>query len=105
MGIEMAADWRLIGAVFFGLFCFGCGYAALTAWIGDRKQGYTSLMVVGGVLVTLLGVALVSWPSALLTAGAFIASGTPMIVGEIVTYKRREAEALRRMKDEIDGKA
>jgi hypothetical protein len=91
MGIEFAVDWKLWGAVMFGLFMFGLIFNGLVEWLGERKEGYVSLMVVGGVLVTLGGIAFISWPAAILGLAAFVASGLPMVIGEIVrTIKKRE---------------
>ena len=90
-GAEIAIDWRLLGSVLFGLFMFGLMFNGLVDWLGERKEGYVSLMVVGGVLVTLGGIAFISWPAAILGLAAFVASGLPMVIGEIVrTIKKRE---------------
>src|SRR3972149_9255178 len=91
MGAEIAIDWRLLGSVLFGLFCFGVLWNSLVDWLRERKEGYVSLMVVGGVLVTLGGIAFISWPAAILGLAAFVASGLPMVIGEIVrTIQKRE---------------
>jgi Kef-type K+ transport system membrane component KefB len=77
--------------IFLMLFFFGLAYNAFVAWLGPLKEGYTALLVVVGVLVTLLGVALIDWRAAVLVGGAFAASGTPMIIGDISrTIKARE---------------
>src|SRR3990172_6568261 len=72
-GAEMAIYWRLLGSVLFGLFMFGLMFNGLVDWLGERKEGYVSLMVVGGVLVTLGGIAFISWPAAILGLAAFVA--------------------------------
>lgn len=95
-----------LAAVYFGLVLFGVGYN----WLTERAErsgliaGYTSIFVAGGVVATLIGVAFVSIPFALVTLIAFAASGTPMIIGEMIRHwKRNKAEQLRRDAREHDG--
>jgi len=103
MTCEIRLDLGVILAVFFGLVLFGVGYNALVAWLERRgyAEGYMSLIVAFGVAMTLAGVALVSWQTALLTLGAFVASGTPMIVGSITRYLKKREEAKKAMLVEI----
>lgn len=84
-----ASDGRLIGVVLVSLLLFGVLYNRLMDWLDRRKDGYTSLLVAGGVLVSLAGVAVISWQAAGLSLLAFAASGLPMIIGEAVRYVRR----------------
>lgn len=81
-------DSSLALAVFCLLALIGLGYNALIAWAGRRGflEGYLSLAVALGVLITLAGVAVVSWQAALLTLGAFVASGSPMVFGSVLRY-------------------
>lgn len=51
-------------------------------------EGYTALAVVLGVLVTLAVVSVFSWQFALITLGAFVCSGAPMIAGSIYRHVR-----------------
>ena len=86
-------DWRLIGALFAGLFFFGLSFNGLVVHLGHRKDGYTSLLVVGGVLVTVGALAVVEPLCALLTLGFFASSGLPMILGDIYrAMRQRDAE-------------
>lgn len=104
MNIEIGADFGVISAVLMGLFLFGIGYNSLVAWL-ERKgytEGYLSLIVAFGVAVTLAGVAILSIQAALITLGAFIASGTPMIIGSIVRYLRKREEMKRSIIEEIE---
>lgn len=102
MTCTWAFDWRLIGALLAGLFCFGLAYNALVTWLGERKVGYVAFLVVTGVLVTLGAFAFVSWPCALLILAFFSASGTPMIIGDIVrTVRAREAQ-MRKLQELYD---
>ena len=84
--ITLVVNWQTIGSLLFGLLMFGLAYNALVHALGDRKEGYTGLLVVAGVLVTLGAVAMISWQAALLSLGAFAASGTPMLVGDVVRH-------------------
>jgi hypothetical protein len=102
-GCNPALDWRLIGAILAGLFFFGLAYNALMHYLGERKDGYTALFVVGGVMVTIGGLALIDWRCALLTLTLFAASGLPMVIGDVYRAMRkrdRVLEALREGHDE-----
>lgn len=84
----------LVTAV-LGLVLFGIVYNTLVQFTQTKGflDGYHSLSVVVGVLITLGVLALISWPSALLALILFAASGTPMIVGSIWRYmQRRKAD-------------
>jgi hypothetical protein len=77
------------------LFVFGVGYNELVAWLERQgyDRGYTALLVVGGVLVTLLGVAvLIGFEAAAIVFGSFVASGMPMIVGSMQREARKRKE-------------
>lgn len=94
-GLNSGGNWALIGLVAILLVAFGFAYNGLVDYLERRKyhEGFLSLIVAAGVVVTLVGVALVDWRSALLALGAFVCSGTPMMVGSIKRYVlRREAE-------------
>jgi hypothetical protein len=102
--IEIKLDYGLIWGVFGALVLFGLGYNALVAWL-ERKhytEGFLSLVVALGVLVTLAGVAILSIEAALLTLGAFIATGVPMIVGSIVRYIQRRETAKNNLRNGLD---
>lgn len=99
-------NWAEIGcypgelaAVYLGLVLFGVGYN----WLTERAEhsglirGYTSIFVVGGVVITVGAMALIDVHFAIMTLIAFAASGTPMIIGEMVRHwKRNRAAQLRR---------
>jgi len=89
-------------AIYLALLLFGIGYNLLTAWAEKTGfiKGYTSLFVVGGVAITVVATAVISPAFALVTAGAFIASGTPMIVGSMVRHKREELRQLEQAREE-----
>lgn len=70
--------------VFGALFIFGLFYNSLVAWLeaNGHDRGYTALLVVGGVLVTIAGAAfLIGWLAALFVLASFAASGLPMVAG------------------------
>ncbi len=108
MSCEIRVDYGTIAAVFLGLVLFGIGYNAFVAWLERRgyTEGYLSLIVSLGVFVTLCGVAVLSIHAALLTLMAFVATGTPMIIGSIVRYLRKRDEMKRSIIAEVkDDKA
>jgi hypothetical protein len=77
-------------AVLLGLVLFGCGYAVVVAWLGRRSEGFVSLLVVLGTLVTLSGAGLlIGMKAVMVVLACFAASGLPMIVGDVVGYVRR----------------
>lgn len=107
MVFEIRLDLGIILAVFFALVLFGIGYNALVAWL-ERKgytEGYLSIIVALGVFVTLCGVAVLSVQAALISLGAFAATGTPMIIGSIARYLKARDEAKRAIVEEIHDKA
>lgn len=93
----------LIVGVYAVLLLFGVGYNLLIAWLERRHylHGHTALAVVGGVLITLAGVALVSWQAALLALGAFCASGIPMVLGSIWRSMKESDELLADLRKDI----
>lgn len=97
-------DLGLIGVAFGALFVFGAGYNWLVGALERRgyDEGFTALLVVGGVLVTLIGVAVIDWRAALLTLGAFGASGFWMVIGSwwrFVTSRERGQSTMRQRQD------
>ena len=104
-------DLGSILAVFWGLVLFGILYNLLMGWMEKRGylEGLTSLAVVGGVLITLAGIAVVSWSAAVLALAAFTASGLPMVIGSLWRYVQRrqmeQEEFIGRTHDTIQGVA
>jgi hypothetical protein len=88
----------MVIAILIALFCFGWAYNGLINSLGNRKEGYVSLLVAGGVLVTLGGAALIDWRASALVLVCFVASGLPMIIGDIwrstKNREHRECELL-----------
>ena len=92
----------ILAAIYLALLLFGVGYNYLTAWAEKTGfiRGYTAFFVVGGVIVTLAATAVISLAFALVTAGAFVFSGMPMIVGSMIRHKREELRQLQRARQE-----
>lgn len=97
-------------------FVFGVGMAAFTFGIvynivvgalekNGRAKGFTALLVMGGVSVTLaLAGLLIGLEAFLVTVGVFVLTGLPMIVGAAWRYteeRRREEERSREVLQEM----
>lgn len=81
----MERNTILITSVCVGLFIFGFVYNIAVAWLSKNNydEGYTALLVVFGVGVTLMGIAIVDVNAAILSLLAFASSGTWMVAGSI----------------------
>jgi hypothetical protein len=95
----IGTDWGTIWVVFGALFAFGYLYNLVVAWLERHgyDEGYTAMLVVGGSLATLAGVAVINWRAAALALGAFASSGFWMVVGSWwrhVRRRQRSQEAL-----------
>ena len=88
----------IIGLIGFGILC-----NQFTAWLGERRRGYTSLLASGGVAGTVLLISpWIGWEHTLYILGAFTFSGLPMIIGSIARYineRQKEVQAIRREQD------
>ena len=88
---------RVVG-VLAALFLFSCLYA-IALGIAERRWGfvsdYTWLTVVVGVGFTLVALAVIAWPAALLALVAFATSSVPVIIRSIILDVQRRL-ALRR---------
>jgi cation transport ATPase len=99
--IILTVNWMQFALIAVLLMIFSVLYNYLVEKLGDLQEGYTSLLVVGGVGVTLFGSAfIIGWAQAALVALLFVVSGTPMIMGEIFRAVRNR-KALR---EDCDGK-
>ncbi len=83
MGGSSVLDGKLFVVILAFLFMFGWAFQYFVSNLGNRKDGYLAMFVATGVLVTLGGAAFISWQAAAIVGACFVASGTPMIVGEI----------------------
>jgi hypothetical protein len=57
------------------------------------------LFVVGGVLITLGGLALADWRAGLLALTMFAASGLPMVIGDVYRAMRKRDRVLKALKE------
>jgi hypothetical protein len=97
--LSNGSRWDVLGLILCGLLLWGVLFALAVYKIGRRREGYTALLVVVGVLVTLGGVAVVSWQAALLALMCFAASGAPMVVGDIVHYTNQREREMRQIRE------
>jgi hypothetical protein len=93
---EFRVDFGLISGIYISLVLFGVGFNALTAWMEKKgyMEGFTSLIVAIGVLITLLPFLIFNL-SARAVLGGFICSGIPMIIGSISRYLKNRERAQR----------
>ena len=84
-------NWRLIGTISGFIFLLSCSYDGVVRWLEHEgyAEGYTSFLVVGGVLLTLFGLACIDRAAAVLALILFSASGLPMVVGSMWRHARR----------------
>jgi predicted tellurium resistance membrane protein TerC len=107
------SPWVAVG-ISVGLVIFGIGYNAVVAWVNRHPsghEGYTALLVVIGVAITVLATTpLIGIESLLVLIIAFCCSGAPMIAGDVIRYikaRDRYAQTLnedaRQLLEERDG--
>lgn len=107
IGEQFGVNLGTLAAVYLALLLFGIVFNWTTEWAEKKgyTQGYLSLFVMVGVGVTVLSTAIISPVFALITLGAFIASGTPMIVGSIWRHVRERERQLEQLRREAHGDA
>ena len=83
----------ICGLILAALWIFGWGFNRYVAALGDDQEGYTWLLVVIGVLVTLGGIALLdlllTWNAGLIGLLAFSASGFEMARGDVMRHVQK----------------
>lgn len=86
-----ATDLLRVFLVFGLLIGFGFGWNYLTDRLeAENVEGYTWALVVGGVGVTVaLAGALIGWLNAGVLLACFVASGSPMILGDVRRHHRK----------------
>lgn len=95
---DIYPDFSLILPVFLALFVFGLGFNWLTAWLhrSGHSDGYTWLLVVIGVGVTLLAAGpVIGWEAVLILFLLFVASGLPMAAGDIWRHRQAVGDFIR----------
>lgn len=75
------------------LILFSILYNKWMGELGDKKRGYTALLVALGNLVTLAAVAVISWKAAAVTVVAFAISGLAMIAGDVARGQAQREQA------------
>jgi hypothetical protein len=98
IGTSSGALW-----VGIGLLLAGVAYNRVVEWIEQRgyDEGYTALLVVVGVGLTLVGVAILDLGAAALALAAFALSGLPMVTGSIWRHVRRRERAQAALRREV----
>ena len=98
-----SGQYEGIIAVYLALVLFGVLFNSIISYAERRTwlHGYVSLAVAGGVLITLAGVAIIDYRAALISLGAFIASGIPMMLGSVYRHVREREEELERLRRAI----
>lgn len=108
-GAQFGTNTGAIGAVLVAGVAFGTLYALLVNHLSrsGRLEGFTSLAVVAGVLVTVgLAAIVIGWLPTLFVLLVFVATGTPMIIGDIWSYTNQRSarsEHLRGLFEHDDG--
>jgi len=96
LGTSFGNDLGAIAVTAVGLFAFGVAYNWLVIQLNRRgyDDGYTWLLVVVGVGVTVLAAGFtIGWLAVLVLLVYFAASGLPMALGNIYRHvKARRAE-------------
>lgn len=105
MIFEIRVDSGTVAGVFGALVLFGIGYNALVGWLMQHgyDEGYMGIIVAVGSAITIGGLAVISFPSAVLAMICFIGSGVPMILGSMIRYARaraREIAALKKLEND-----
>lgn len=86
LGSHYGINLGAITATAVALLAFGVAYNWLVGQLGRRgyDDGYTWLLVVGGVAVTVLAAGMtIGWTAVALLGVYFAASGLPMALGDI----------------------
>lgn len=91
----MGTGW-VFATVFLVLSLGSIGYNFFVAWFQEKHEGYTAFFVVGGVLWTLGGAAvLIGIKAALTVLVCFAFSGLPMVFGSMLRNREDGAQARR----------
>lgn len=111
---ESGINWATIGLGWLFLVAclgvlIGILYNHFVNWLHAEKhdQGYTALLVVGGVVITLgLALPFIGLEHTAIVTVLFICTGTPMIVGDVWRYvveRRQRAQKLAKTLKELGG--
>ena len=91
--------------VLVGLLIFGVAYNLAVTWLiyHGYDEGYTWALVVVGVLVTLIGLALIAPFAAMLALATFAASGLPMALGSWWRHVRSRKHGQESQRSDVLG--
>jgi len=78
-------------------------YNALVGWLERRgyDEGYTAILVVVGVMITLAGIVVLDWGAAMLVLGAFASSGFWMVMGSWWRHVRARRAGQEAQREEV----
>lgn len=96
-------DIGRLPVIMVALFAFGITYNIIADWVSRQASdhGYAAFLVMGGVIVTLAGFAiLVGLEIAGAALACFAASGLPMIVGSVLRQLQRRSLASHALDDQ-----
>ena len=94
--INLTVNWQIFTIAALILMALSIALNELVTWLDDRHEGYTSLLVVVGVGYTVIAAAFViGIGNALVIAMLFVASGIPMVGGEIFREIRKRGQSKR----------
>ena len=99
---EKSFTYTPVVACIGGLFAFGVVYDRVSHWALNQKWGESksSLFVVVGVAVTVTAMApLIGWRAVRWLFWGFLASGIPMVFGQLHRHHRNQLRAEARMKE------
>lgn len=96
-------DFSRILAIYSALIVFGALYNLVISRLEKRGylEGFTWFAVAVGTGVTVLAIAMISWQCAVIALGAFVFSGSPMIIGAVSRYVVRRERSQRSLIDEV----
>ena len=106
-GIGMGNESGMVIGVVATAFAFGIVYDRVVAYLerSGRARGYTALLVIGGVFISLaLAAFLVGLEAFLITLVVFALTGVPMAMGSFWRHtdeRRRDDEQLRQVMEEL----
>jgi hypothetical protein len=102
IGTVSDSNPALIG-ILIALLAFGVIFSTIVSRRPRYEMdAYVSIYVVAGVLVTLIGVAVLNPEAAALVLLCFTFSGTPMVVGSILRHSRLEKNTLDQAKKLVE---
>lgn len=102
--MHIESETGLVLVTYGALFFVGFAYNAFVHFMQESgyAEGYTSILVIGGVSFTLAGLAIVDLHAASMALWAFAASGFWMVVGSMYRHIQHRENGKRGIRDEVD---